>query len=67
MDGRIAAEAWVAWRDSETGRKCVTTPVGEEYLRNRLWWAFMAGYEAAAKARPTELVPPALASQDGKK
>lgn len=56
-DGRISAEAWNAWLKSDMGQKCATPPADGEYLKNRLWWAFMAGYKAAEKVRPVGISP----------
>jgi hypothetical protein len=37
------ARAWDSWITSEEGEKCMSEGAFGEYLRNRLWWAFMAG------------------------
>lgn len=32
------------WLQTDDGKRCMQWPVtSEEYLRNRLWWAFNAG------------------------
>jgi hypothetical protein len=42
--GRENAQAWDSWIDSEEGRSCSSERgCYGEYLRNRLWRAFMAG------------------------
>lgn len=44
-------QAWLDWIDSRVGHGCMEDSIlksnGAKYLRNRLWYAFMAGYEAA--------------------
>lgn len=40
--------AFEDWVRSECGSKCLNYPLtDQEYLRNRLYWAFNAGLEAA--------------------
>lgn len=42
------AIAWGAWRLSKEGRECRTgEPCLENSLENRIWTAYMAGYDAA--------------------
>ena len=45
--GEQITEAWAAWCSSEQGERCLAYPslTGGEFLKNRLWWAFMAGAE----------------------
>lgn len=48
------SDAFQEWLKSTDGKACTTWPVGgEEYLVNRLWWAFHAGREAARAERAT--------------
>jgi hypothetical protein len=35
--------AWRAWLNSEDGKNCRAGVAHGEYLKNRLWFAFMAG------------------------
>jgi hypothetical protein len=45
------AKALAAWMRSAEGQRCLSWPVnGQDYLKNRLWWAFNAGYEACEKS-----------------
>lgn len=54
-EGEALAFAWNVWSESEEGRECEepTTlyahPEARQYLRNRLWRAFMAGADAGRK------------------
>lgn len=43
------------WLRSEEGKKCLDYPItgGNDYLRNRLWWAYQAGFEEGSYPRPT--------------
>lgn len=43
-----AAIAWNKWLESEEGFKCQEGNANGQYLQNRLWHAFMAGYEHRA-------------------
>lgn len=37
------------WIETEEGKKCMPLPVShDEYMRNRLWWAYKAGTESSA-------------------
>jgi hypothetical protein len=54
MDGKEAAQAWQDWEESETGQRCLAGTATGQYLKNRLWRAFMAGVEAAKQARKDE-------------
>lgn len=69
MDGQDQAAAWNEWIDSAEGQR-YTDPVtigapesARQYIRNRLWWAFMAGVRAAEtdaarrSVGPTEAPP----------
>lgn len=52
------AEAWGEWLETPTGQTCADAetlriPHAGEYLKNRLWHAFMAGV-AAAEAKDEE-------------
>lgn len=38
---------WEAWKKTEEGKRCLAEGAVGKYLENRLWWAYMAGYEAA--------------------
>lgn len=35
--------AFEKWEESEEGKRCHTGSADGQYLRNRLWFAFMAG------------------------
>jgi hypothetical protein len=37
--------AWESWLRSESGERCLDGCAMGEYLRNRLWYAFMAGVD----------------------
>lgn len=37
--------AWESWLNSTRGRECARDEASGDYLKNRLWWAFMAGRE----------------------
>lgn len=40
------------WLKTETGQRCLSMPIGgQQFLRNRLWWAFMAGAEEGIAAQ----------------
>lgn len=48
---RAISQAWDAWIASEEGERCATEPGAYgEYLRNRLWRAFIAGAGVAPVA-----------------
>lgn len=49
-EGELQAQAWKEWLESEKGRLMTAGHAGGNFLTNRLWWAFMAGYEAGKKA-----------------
>lgn len=40
-------ESLEEWLATEEGKNCAKGKTEGEYLRNRLWWAFMAGWNAA--------------------
>ena len=40
---QLISRAWNAWLASEEGQKCLSEGAYGEYLRNRLWRAFIAG------------------------
>lgn len=42
-----ASVAWDAWIQSIHGKKLAAGEATGQYLRNRLLWAFMAGWDAA--------------------
>lgn len=45
------AKALAEWMRSDEGQRCLSWPVSDqEYLKNRLWWAFNAGYTAGEKS-----------------
>lgn len=46
---RRVAQAWDAWITSEKGEECMAEGAYGEYLRNRLWWAFMAGADSVQR------------------
>lgn len=46
MTPEETSKAWDSWIASEQGEKCLGPGAVGEYLRNRLWWAYMAGAEA---------------------
>ena len=56
-DGQELAEAWRKWLRTEEGKRCTDArTLGAEenqavYLRNRLWWAFMAGARAVESSK----------------
>jgi hypothetical protein len=51
-----AVRAWNEWKDSDEGKECLSVvtlnlaPPAKRYLENRLWRAFMAGFDAAPTA-----------------
>ena len=44
-----ATVAWSDWLTTDEGRQCMNGSSHGPYLENRLWRAFMAGYDAKAK------------------
>lgn len=40
---RAISRAWDAWIAGDEGQNCMTEGAHGEYLRNRLWRAFIAG------------------------
>jgi hypothetical protein len=42
---------WDKWRSSQEGAECATPAASlqRQYLENRLWLAFMAGWKACAE------------------
>lgn len=46
IDGRVLAKHIDEWLASEEGQKCADGTVSGQYLRNRLWSAYWAGYTA---------------------
>jgi hypothetical protein len=59
LTGEQIAAAWREWIESEEGRRCMDrvilkTPEHDEYLHNRLWCAYMAGFAAATAALEAE-------------
>lgn len=52
---RAIAQAWDAWITSEQGEKCLDEKgCFGEYLRNRLWHAFMAGADSVKREDHSE-------------
>jgi len=49
--GRAASLAWAVWLDSEEGRMCTEGQATGQYLQNRLWRAYMRGWQDATKRR----------------
>jgi hypothetical protein len=45
-------DAWKEWLNSEHGQSCQSGTATGEYLRNRLWWAFCAGFVIGRRQRP---------------
>ena len=41
------AAAWQAWMKSKGAQVCLEGSASGEYLKNRLWHAFAAGWEAS--------------------
>lgn len=48
-EGEIITKAWKDWLNTEHGKKCMTEPVSQPYLKNRLESAFLEGFERAKK------------------
>ena len=38
-------KAWREWLDSQQGRACMQDAAAGQYLENRLWHAFFAGWK----------------------
>jgi hypothetical protein len=47
---------WHAWLTSDDGKKCMNGTAAGEFLENRLWWAYTAGWENALKENRREAV-----------
>lgn len=45
------AKAWKAWLATEHGKKCLSEPAFNPYLRNRLEAAFLEGWDACKRHR----------------
>lgn len=43
MEKHLDVIAWEEWLDSKEGHECSEGAASGEYLKNRLWRAFMAG------------------------
>lgn len=54
-DGRSMAEAWLKWIDSAEGVACSSGSSSGEFLKNRLWHAFMAGCKARLEQASVEV------------
>ena len=48
-DGQIISQAWKVWLATEYGKKCLTEPVSNPYLKNRLEAAFLEGWDACKR------------------
>lgn len=46
-DGRERAVSWDAWLLTDEAKKCLDGTARGQFLQNRLWWAYMAGWEAS--------------------
>lgn len=48
-DGMMSARARAvkAWLESDEGIRCAAGPAEGQYLKNRLWRAFLAGFSSA--------------------
>ncbi len=55
-------DCWNKWRESEEGKSCGNVETlkapkdQEQFLRNRLWRAFMAGCHAGRELREEDIV-----------
>lgn len=58
-EGQLQAQAWITWLETKQAKICTQDYAKGPYLENRLWAAFMAGYEAARTA-PKEPQSPDL-------
>jgi hypothetical protein len=43
------AHAWQSWRDGDEGQGSLAGSAAGEYLENRLWAAYIAGWKAASE------------------
>ncbi len=43
MDPNLITASWEDWLKSDEGKRCMSDGAVGEYLKNRLWAAFMAG------------------------
>lgn len=43
MDPNLITAEWEAWQKTEEGKACLVDGATGDYLKNRLWYAFMAG------------------------
>jgi hypothetical protein len=48
------ARAWQAWLQTDDADSCLKGEASGRYLENRLWAAFMAGFDAGEKASKVE-------------
>lgn len=46
-EGQLQAQAWITWLETKQAKICTQDYANGPYLENRLWAAFIAGYEAA--------------------
>jgi hypothetical protein len=53
--GAHEAKAARTWLDSDEGQRCTHGMPRGEYLRNRLWRAFNAGFDAGREYTQTEI------------
>jgi hypothetical protein len=51
IDGRDQGASWEAWLLTEEAKKCMEGSAAGQYLKNRLWWAYMAGWKGAEARR----------------
>ncbi len=54
--------AWNRWLQSSAGQACAEGKADGKYLENRLWSAFMAGWNGAESALPESITAPAPAA-----
>lgn len=54
------AKSWAEWLKTDMAQKCLDGAASGEFLKNRLWYAFSAGYDA----RKNEVPPPAAGERD---
>jgi hypothetical protein len=57
-------QTWRAWINSQEGRKNKIGSAEGQYLENRLWWAFMAGYDCGTAHIQPKSFPEFLATHE---
>lgn len=50
-DGVYQSKQWKVWLDSPEGSECAKGVATGQYLENRLWRAFMDGFNAAMEMK----------------